>query len=129
MRLQLQQHAHGSVDELGQQFGLEHLRAGVHMKALELQTGLRDARQQGGHLLQIDAEHLGTTAHAHARTAQLEIRIDTHGHPGRQSHFGRQASQQLHLAEGLDVQQHPCGQRLPEFPFALAWPCKADTGR
>ena len=121
-------------------FGFKILRAGKQVEAFERQSGSTDFSQQFGNLLGVDAELLGSAAHLHARTFQLEIGIDA----GRNARLAARAairalldvSQLSDFAKGFDIDQYAgcncLSQLLATFSGAgkadVSWICTAVEG-
>ncbi len=114
---------------LADRLGAQVLRAREKMEALELEAGRGDGVQHGGHELDVDAELLGAAAHLHAGPLQLEVRVHAHGHARDDAQLRADVLQQVDLAHGLEIEQHPRRDGLAQFRFALAGAREADLAR
>ena len=96
------------------------------MKAAPLSPAGDHAAHQLRNPLSIDAERLGSAAHFHARTLQVEVGI----YPdGKARNFSKSLSNRncaRSFAFGLKIQRCPCDNRRFQFRVALAGPSKAD---
>ena len=129
VRGQAQRELVGLELRLADRLGAQVLRAREQVEALELEAGRGDGVQHVGHLLDVDAELLGAAAHLHARALQFEVRVHAHGHARGDAQLRADVRQQMNLAHRLDVQQHPRGDGLAQFRFALAGAREADLAR
>jgi len=114
---------------LDNRLGLQVLRAGVEVETLEGQPERADLGQQIRHPFGIDAELLGAAAHAHARSLQLERRVDADRHPRGLAAGVAGLGERAQLAEALDVDQDARGLRLLQIGIALARAGEADVLR
>jgi hypothetical protein len=109
---------------LDQRVGGERLRAGEDVEALPVGARFKDAADQGGHTLRIDAERLGAAAHAHARALDLEVGIDADGEPRPDAQFRADSDGSLCLTLGFEVDGDAAADGGGQFGIALAGPAK-----
>ncbi len=115
----------GLALRLADRLGLQVLRAGKEVKALEGQARLPISASSLRHLLGVDAELLRPAAHLHARRLELEVRIHAHRHARGQAKLSCDLRQQPDLAHRLDIDQDARRDRLHAVrPRALPGPAK-----
>src|SRR5207237_251901 len=108
--------------------GVQVLRAGEDVEAVEVDLVDGQLGQQVGDGLDVDAELLRTAAEAHAGGAYREVGVHPQSHPGLDAEGLADLAQSGEFAGRLQLDQHPGGDRPGEFVGRLARPGEADPG-
>ena len=99
----------------GDDIRMQVLRAGKDVKAKELQIHCLQFGQERRRLLDIDAELLRATAHAHAGALDLEIRIDPQRHARTNAEAFADLGDARGFQPGFQLDRHAGGYGPAEF--------------
>jgi len=105
---------------LAQAVGAQVLGAREDVESLELHPRVGKRCQHRRHLLTVDAELLRPATEAHSRAPDGEIRIDPQRHPSRNLQSGAHGLHAGQLADRLQLDGDPGGDRLGQLWIGLA---------